>query len=359
VTTLHVDLGRQWRGGQHQVFLLLQGLRARGHAAELVALGGAPLAARAAAEGFTVHEVAPSLARPRAALRLSALLGRSRYDVVHAHEAHGLTSAWLAGAHRRAALVAARHVAYPLNSPGRYRAAQRVAAESEFIAQTVVASGLPREHVTVIYSGAEVPPLASREERREARRSFDVPDDAPLLGCTSYLLPEKGHDKLIRALPAVRAQFPKVRLLLAGPGPCEAELEELARSLRVEPAVYFWGFVEDVQRVYRALDVFVFPSLEEPLGTSLLAAMGHALPVVAVASGGVPEVVVDKETGLLAPAADPEWLASALIDLLREPARAAQMGAAGRRRVLECFTADHMVENTLRLYRELAGGAAA
>jgi glycosyltransferase involved in cell wall biosynthesis len=358
VTTVHIDLGREWRGGQHQVFLLLQGLRARGHGAELVALGGAPLAARAAANGFAVHEVAPGWARPHAALRLRALLARSRCDIIHAHEAHGLTAAWLAGAHRRGALIAARHVAYPLNSLGRYRAAHRIAAESKFIADTVIASGLPPEHVCVIYSGADVSPPPSPEEKRQARRSFDVSDDAPLLGCTSYLLPEKGHDKLIRALPAVRSQFPKVRLLLAGGGPRHAELEALAQTLGVHEAILFAGIVEDIQRVYRALDVFVFPSLEEPLGTSLLAAMAHALPVIAVASGGVPEVVVDRQTGLLASASEPELLAAALIELLREPARAAAMGAAGRQRILERFTADHMVENTLRLYRELAGGAA-
>lgn len=359
MTTLHVDLGPQWRGGQHQVFLLLQGLRARGHGVELVAPGGAPLSARATADGFAVHEVAPRLARPHAALRLRRLLAQTRCDIVHAHEAHGLTAAWLAGAYRRAALVAARHVAYPLNSLGRYRAAHRVAAESEFIAKTVVDSGLPPEHVRVIYSGADVPPVLTPEEHREARRSFDVADDSPLLGCTSYLLPEKGHDKLIRALPAVRAQFPKIRLLLAGGGPCRAGLEALAQTLGVREAVLFAGIVEDVQRVYRALDIFVFPSLAEPLGTSLLAAMAHSLPVVAVASGGVPEVVVDKQTGLLVPASEPEPLAAALIELLREPARAAALGAAGRQRVLERFTSDHMVENTLRLYRELVGGTPA
>ncbi len=353
MTTLHVDLGPRWRGGQHQALLLLRGLRSRGHAAELVALRGGPLTGRAADDGFAVHEVAPRLARPHAALILRRLLSQRRYDIVHTHEAHALTSACLAGAHRRAALVASRRVAYSLNSPGRYRAARRVVAVSRFVAETVVASGLPRDNVCVIHDGVELPPLPSPEERREARRSFGIEDSAPLLGCVGYLLPEKGHEHLVRALPALCAQFARLRLLVAGSGPCEAELESLARSLRVESAVYFWGFVADVERVYRALDVFVFPSLAEPLGTSLLAAMAHGLPVVAAAGGAVPEIIEDKRTGLLVPPANADWLASAVADLLRDPARGAALGAAARETVLERFTADRMVENTLRLYEEL------
>ena len=353
MNTLHVDLGPQWRGGQHQALLLMRGLRTRGHSAELVALRGAPLAGRAAADGFTVHEVAPRLARPHAALVLRRLLAQKRYDIVHTHEAHALTAAWWVGAHRCAALLASRRVAYPLNSPGRYRTAHRVVAVSQFVAETVVASGLPRDNVTVIHDGVEVPPLPSPEEKREARRSFNIDDDSPLLGCVGYLLPEKGHEHLIRALPAIRSQFPKARLLLAGSGPCEAELESLARALEVEPAVRFCGFVADVERVYRALDVFVFPSVAEPLGTSLLAAMAHGLPVVAAAGGAVPEIVDDKRTGLLVPPADAKWLASAVVELLRDPTRAAALGAAARQSILERFTADRMAENTLRLYQEL------
>lgn len=353
MNTLHVDLGPQWRGGQHQALLLMRGLRSRGHSAELVALRGAPLAGRATDEAVTVHEVAPRLARPHAALLLRRLLAQKRYDVVHTHEAHALTAAWWAGAHRRASLVASRRVAYPLNSPGRYRAAQRVVAVSNFVAETVVASGLPRDNVRVIHDGVEQPPLPSPEEKHEARQGFNLEADSPLLGCVGYLLPEKGHEHLIRALPTIRSQFPNVHVLLAGSGPCEAGLKTLARSLGVEKTVIFGGFVEDVERVYRALDVFVFPSLAEPLGSSLLAAMAHGLPAVAVASGAIPEIVSDKRTGLLVAAPEADHFASAVVELLRDPVRAAALGAAARETVFERFTADCMVENTVRLYQEL------
>src|SRR5574337_980624 len=105
---LYVDLEPEWRGGQNQALLTLRGLRARGHAAELVAVRGQPLALRAAAEGIPVHGVGERAARLGAALLLRRLLRRRKFDVLHANEPHALTAAWLAGAHRRLALVVSR-----------------------------------------------------------------------------------------------------------------------------------------------------------------------------------------------------------------------------------------------------------
>ncbi len=367
MTILFVDLEPEWRGGQSQALLTLRGLRARGHAAELLALRGRPLAQRAASEGIPVHGVGPRAARLQAALLLRRLLAREKFAVVHANEPHALTAAWLAGAHRRCAVVASRRVAYALQKSAlalaRYRAARRILAVSRFVADSVVASGLPAEQVEVLYEGVEMPPLPAPETRREARWRWGIRDDEALLGCVGYLLPEKGQRSLIRALPVLREKAPapyrSCRLLLAGDGPCRARLERLARELAVESVVVFAGFVEDVPQVYAALDLFVFPSLAEPLGTSLLAAMAYGLPVVAVGRGGVPEIVEDGRTGLLVvgsePERYPEAFVTAVTSLLRDADSAQRLGVAAREAVRKRFSADAMVENTLRIYRQLCG----
>ncbi|MGD0013838.1 MAG: glycosyltransferase, partial [Bryobacteraceae bacterium] len=247
MTTLHIDLGRQWRGGQNQALLLVQGLRARGHAAELVALRGSPLAERAQAAGVRVHQVGGRAARLQAALLLRKLLDQTRYDLVHCHDAHGLTAAWLAGVHKHAPVVASRRVAYPASRKpfalARYRSAQRIIAVSRFVREGVLASGLPGEWVEVVYDGVEVPRLPEPEERLAARRRWVVPDasDRALLGCVGYLLPEKAQDLLIRALPLVRERYPGCRLVLAGDGPCRRRLERLALQLGVGEVVEFAG----------------------------------------------------------------------------------------------------------------------
>ncbi len=357
LTTLHLDLGRDWRGGQGQALLLMQGLQGRGHGAELIAIEGSPLAQKALAAGIRVHAVSPRAPRLRAAALLWKLLGQGRLRVVHCHDAHALTAAWLAGAHRRATLVVSRRLAYPLSrSPwglARYRSARTIVAVSRFVRESVLASGLPPAQVEVVYDGVAVPSLPSPDERTAARRHWNQNAQSPLVGCVGYLLPEKGQEVLIRALPIVLKEHPNCRLLLAGDGPCRASLERLAAGLGVQESVCFAGHVADVVQVYPALDVFLFPSLAEPLGSSLLAAMGHSLPAVAVARGAVPEIIEDGQNGLLVAAPEPGQLAAAAVRLLGDPLLGTRLGASARRTIEQRFTADRMVEATLDLYRRL------
>jgi glycosyltransferase involved in cell wall biosynthesis len=356
---LLVDLATTWRGGQSQGLLLLRGLAARGHAVHLLAAEDGAFAERARAENLAVTIVPHALRRARAAQAIRRLLREQRFDVVHANEAHALTSAWLAGAHRRAVLVAARRVAYPLGTGAlaraRYRAPRRIIAISRFVAQSVIDSGVPAGIVSVVYDGAEIPPPSSpaslAEVRRATREPCGVRDGQPLIGCVGYLLPEKGQEFLLRALPKILARFPDCRVLLAGDGPSRARLEQIAGELKIGAAVHFAGHVQDISTVYEALDVFVFPSLAEPLGSSLLSAMAAGIPVVAVASGGVPEVV-EGGAGLLVPGPDPKRIAESVLRLLVDPQWAARLGEAGRKVIQDKFSADQMVENTLRVYEQ-------
>jgi glycosyltransferase involved in cell wall biosynthesis len=118
----------------------------------------------------------------------------------------------------------------------------------------------------------------------------------------------------------------------------------------VAPRIRFAGHVEEVDEVYRALDAFVFPSRNEGLGSALLAAMAHALPVVAAAGGASPEIVRDGADGLLARPPDAEGIAAAVERILNDPALAARLGEAARATVAARFTAARMVEGTLAAY---------
>jgi len=362
VIPLIVDLETEWRGGQNQALLLLKGLYERGHAAELLAARGSPLSQRATKAGIYVHTVPQNRLRLAAAAKIRFLLSDSRIELVHVNEPHALTSAWLAGVQRKVPLLVSRRVAYPLKrglfARNRYRAANRILAISCFVKKSVLDSGIPPETVDLVYEGVEVPLPVTSEARAAARRRWSVDAKDMLFGCVGYLLPEKGQEFLVRALPAVRAKYPTARLLLAGDGPCRARLESLSQTLGLQDAVIFAGFVGDIAQVYAALDAFVFPSLAEPLGTSLLAAMAGGLPVLAVASGGVPEYVEPGNTGLLVPRPEPDLFSVEMLRLLREPELGKRLGASAREAIQARFSADCMVDNTLAVYEELAGAAA-
>jgi L-malate glycosyltransferase len=354
---LYVDLEREWRGGQSQAWLTVRGLRQCGHDAHLLAVRDSPLVRRAKAAGVPVHEVGTRAQRARAAFILRRLLSQQNYELLHANEPHALTAVWLAGSQKNTPVVVSRRGAYPLGQSvlarKRYQIAQRILAISCFVAKSVLDSGVPAEKVEIVYEGVEVPPPVTLEARQRARLSWGVAETEKLIGCVGYLLSEKGQEFAVRALSTVRTKIPGARLLLAGDGPCRRGLESLVRQQGLQEAVIFAGFVEDVTQVYAALDVFVFPSQAEPLGTSLLAAMAWGLPVLAVASGGVPEYVEDGATGLLVTQPDPGLIATGMLRLLSKESLRMRLGREARSEIEERFSARRMVENTIRVYEDV------
>jgi glycosyltransferase involved in cell wall biosynthesis len=193
----------------------------------------------------------------------------------------------------------------------------------------------------------------------EARGKLGLPGGgAPVIGCTGRLSAQKGFSYLLRAVAQLRSRYPLLHVALAGDGPLAGSLSDEARALGIKDRVHFLGFQPDVQPVLDASDLFALPSLWEALPYSLLEAMAAELPVVATRVAGVPEVVVDGETGFLVPPSDPEALAVALHQLLDSPTLRQRMGHAGRRRVMTRFDETTMVNNTLRVCREMVGNIA-
>jgi glycosyltransferase involved in cell wall biosynthesis len=356
-----VDLERSWRGGQSQALLLLRGLQARGHAVELVAAGGGALAEHAQTAGITLHTTPKTMRRWGAARILRRLLREKRFDIIHANEPHALTAAWLGRAHRHAPLVAARRVTFPLShgylSLARYRAACIVAV-SEAVREQLLAAHLDPERVVIVADGVEVPPLLTAEQRFAARQCWNFAANERVLAFVAPFTAEKGHALLLEAFSVLCQEMSNCRLLLAGDGPLRPGLEEQARTARLIPDVRFAGFVEEIGSVYAACDLFLFPSFSEGAGTSLLSAMAYALPVVALARGGVTEIVQEGVNGLLVQEASPAALAAAAARLLADGALARKFGAAGRETILARFSADHMVEATLAVFERLVDGTA-
>jgi phosphatidylinositol alpha-1,6-mannosyltransferase len=170
------------------------------------------------------------------------------------------------------------------------------------------------------------------------RARYDL-TDRPVIVCVSRLVPRKGQDMLIRALPAVRRRVPDAALLLVSGGPYRAKLERLAREQSVESDVVFTGSVPwaELPAHYAAGDVYAMPCRTraagldvEGLGIVYLEASATGLPVVGGDSGGAPDAVREGETGYVVGGRDVEALAARLTELLTDPAKAKAMGAAGR-----------------------------
>lgn len=178
-------------------------------------------------------------------------------------------------------------------------------------------------------------------------------EDATVMVVSSRLHEMKGHRYLLDALAELRSEFPKARLLIAGDGTERTRIEEQVNSLGLADIVTLTGFRKDVLDILRAADIFVLPSLLEGLPYTGLEAMATGLPVVATAVDGLPEGVLDGETGLLIPPSDSAALRDALARLLGDPTLATRLGAAGRERVRDHFAVERLLDEALDYCFEL------
>lgn len=239
-------------------------------------------------------------------------------------------------------------------------AAAAVMVNSEAVAAAVRRAELfCGDKIRLIYNGIDGaafdPGLLPRSS--SAFPELSLPEDAARVLCVANLFPYKGHLDLVEAAARVVARCPRAHFLLAGrdSGAMTAVRARIA-TLRLDGHVHLLGPRGDVPALLEAADIVVHPSHEEGFPNVLLEAMAAARPVAATAVGGVPEAVVDGETGILVPPRDPERMAGAILALLSDPGRARAMGEAGRRRVKEKFFLEKTVREVEAMYEDLLSG---
>jgi L-malate glycosyltransferase len=359
--SLHIDTARTWRGGQNQVLTTAMGLRALGHRTLLVAHSEGELKRRAE-EGLDLVSLAPKTEMDLgAAWRLSRLLKRLRPDIVHAHDPHGVAMAGLALSMStqlaKPPLVAARRVDFHLRgnslSRWKYRQVDCFICASGAIREMLVGDGVPPARAVTVHEGIDIERVDAAAPAK-LHEELWLPHHAPIVGNVAALVPHKGQRHLIEAARLVLPQVPDARFVIAGEGELRPALDRQIKEHHLEKHVVLAGFRPDVLSLHKTFDIFVMSSVTEGLGTSLLDAMAAGKPVVATAAGGIPEVVVDGDTGFLVAPRDHEAMSAAIVRLLKDEALRQRMGAAGRKRACTMFSAERMVQETLRVYQRVA-----
>lgn len=321
------------------------------------------------AEGFPIEVLdrRPGLDW-RSTFRLARLLRRERVDLLHAHQYtpffYALTARWLG---RRIPVLFTEHGRHFPDYPRRKRILanrlllsrrDRVAAVGESVRQAVIANeGIAAERVGVIYNGIDLDAFAKGSQDRDgARREMGVdPDDLVVIQVArlDYL---KDHLTAIRALERVAAQCPQVRLVLVGEGPEREKIEADVCQRRLCSHVRFLGLRSDVARLVPAADVFLLTSISEGIPLTLIEAMAAGLPVVSTRVGGIGEIVVEGQTGLLAPSGDDGELAEHIVSLAADAERRHHLGQAGRKRAHALFSEEQMHTSYRGLYEEILRG---
>lgn len=233
-----------------------------------------------------------------------------------------------------------------------------IVGNSSFIIKDLISEGVKHDKIKLIFNGIEMEDWKFDHGARLADRlNLDLSSDHKILVCVANLIPYKGHADLIAALS--RLQWRQDwRLLIVGSDPLglSREFAALAASLGIEDKILFLGPRHDIPRILNASDIGVLASHEEGLPNAVLEYMAAGLPVIATSVGGMPDLVVDGETGLLVPPLAPDDLFEATQALLESPDMRRRFGAAGRRRVEQAFGVDVEVSEYDRLYATLAVG---
>lgn len=284
-------------------------------------------------------------------LRLASLMKRSGIDVIHTH----LSTASLLGAFaaRLAGKASVAHV-HGLNKITCFNYSTLVVAVSEAVKQHVCSQGLSEARVRVVHNGVDLSQF-SPSDSCGAELPFASRNGTPLFSVFGRLSEEKGQRVALGAMSILLKDYPDAKLALAGEGPDLGELQAAAEALGISSSVYFTGFLPNVRGLMLASNAVIVPSLKEGFGLVAIEAMALARPLVATSVGGLAEVVLDRETGLVVPPNDPSAMARSMKSLIEDRALAERMGRRGRERVADCFELESQTRALLSILREAAG----
>lgn len=298
--------------------------------------------------------------------RMVSLIRAQRPDIVHTHMAKAGTVGRLAARICGVPLIVHTyhgHVFHGYFSPARTRLFLTIERALGMATQRIITVGegqrdeiagyrvAPRSKLVPIRLGLELDTFLQAEHRRgELRSELGIERDTPLIGIVARLVPIKAHEVFFAAAQAVRARLARARFLVIGDGERRQELENLVARSGLSDAVHFLGWRRDLARVYADLDVVALSSRNEGSPVALIEALAAARPVVSTAVGGVPEVVIDGETGLTVPPDTPQALADALVRVLSDARLSSALGNAGRRHVYPRYDSSRLVDDVRRLY---------
>ena len=369
---VHVLHSHGYGGAENHVMMMMQGQRAAGHAVMFAGPLDSWLGKACAEAGIeAVHIPMHGLYDPWSHWQLHRLVKRWQPDIVHGHLIRGAAYAGRAGHMQRKPLAVC--TAHATTAKTHMQHCAHIIAVSVAVKRNLEAAGYAAERISVVHNGVPDGPwhgtldeLAA--QRVALRRELGIPDGVFAVAHAGRFVRDKGQDLLMQAMLQTQGDAHSgVHLYLMGDPATEfgAQLEQTVQTLRhidvhVAERIHLLGYRQDVQRVLPAFDMFALASRREAISLSVIEAFAAHLPVVATAVGGVPEIVLHEDTGLLVPSDDATALGQAMARLHSDADLAARLAAAGRQRYEQHLTAERMVASTLDVYaRALAAASPA
>ena len=360
ITVLHTESSLGWGGQERRTLRELLGLSRESFKPLLACQPESRIGEEARKRNLPVETMRMrGNFDPLAVGRLWYFIRRHSVDIVHTHSS---ADSWMAStaarlSPRRPKVVRTRHLNATFNVRQIYTLmADRVVTVGGSTREYMIREkGIPPARVVTIPTGVDLAVFDPGRVSGDLREELGIPAHAPVFGTVSVFRRLKGHQYLLEAAGEILRAVPEAKLLLAGEGPQEKNIRNKIEELGIEEAVFLPGLREDIPRVLNTMDVFVFPSLQEALGTAILEALAMRKAVVASRVGGIPEIIEEGNTGFLVDPEKPAAIAERVIPLLKNPELRRKLGDQGRRFVEMHYDNRLMVGRLEALYRELMG----
>lgn len=362
MTIIHISTAKSWRGGEQQVAYLLQELKTKGMDQWVLCPENSRLAA------FCIqHQIPHTLFKkkggfdPILALKVTKLCRQFAKPIIHAHDSHAHTSAVLAGTiwMNKAPIVLHRRVSFKISNTllsrfkYTYHQIKRILCVSQSVKQTID-SQINRPDITkVIYSAIDLKKFENIPNQNFLRQQYHIEPHCQIVGNISALTKEKDLYTFIDTAELLLTKHSDLYFFIIGDGEEKRLLQEYIQNKNLEKRVILTGFIPNPYLILPELDLFLFTSVYEGLGTSILDAMASKVAVVATHTGGIPEIVKHNETGLCVEPQNAVKLAESVSELITNKALKERL-IQNAWLMLQDFSIAGMCEKTIEVYTGLS-----
>lgn len=363
---LIVDLSNHYGGSSSRVLSLMA--RAEPGTVALAGLTSGAITKRAIQLGLAVHPVASHKADPQLLFRLVRVIRQGNYNLLDSQNIQSKFWANLAAIITGAALVSTLNSWYA-NEHGKASVKGRIYTALELLTnqsldlyitvsekdrQSLLKAGLPEDKVELIYNAVDAGLSAIPGDPEGLKKKFGLPFDSVICTAVGRLVPVKGYDVLISAVQKIASQVPQLQCLIVGEGESKEELCRQIQGIGLENRIHLVGYYDrqDAMSILKSSDIFVMPSRYEGTPIALLEAAALARPILASATGGIPELVQDEEHALLVPPGDPAALAQGLVKLTLDRKWARHLGEKAQQRIRQKFNLESQVSDTWQAYQK-------
>jgi len=359
---LHVSGATGWRGGEQQLMYLFEELALKNISQHLFCPFSGPLNLKVS-EKNTEHVIAykkTAALSLNTALKLKRLCKEKNIDIIHVHDAHAHTMAFLSAFlwGNKTPIVVSRRVDFPIGrsffSKIKYNhfSIKGIICVSQAI-KTIMQHDIKNTQIlSVVYSGIDDGRFVYKSKTNKLRALLGLNQEAIIIGNTSALAPHKDYFTFVDTASLILKEIENTVFVVIGEGPLEVEIKNYVKTKGLEKQFFFTGFRNDIHELMPDFDVFLMTSQTEGLGTSILDAFACKVPVVSTNAGGIAEIVSDGISGCVAGIKDPDALCRMVCELIKDEHLKNKMIEGGMHK-LQFFTKQKMASETLEIYKKI------